>query len=168
MTTLSRSPATKPDGADAGTDRDPVTLTPSSVSDSEITAGGFTEEITIPAEASATSIIVTAVQTVNGVTHVTSAAFTVGVEPLPAATLSSYVATEATRIELPALAVRRIPAGEEITVTLKKFGLPSDIPESSVLILGTTSTTAPGYVESPEELPRTLQRRTGRGQDRGR
>ena len=56
--------------------------------------------------------------------------------------LSSYVATEAVRIELDAQSGTMVPAGEDLTVTLKKFGLPADIPESSVLILGTTSSTA--------------------------
>ena len=56
--------------------------------------------------------------------------------------LSSYVATEAVRIELEASSKAMVPAGEDLTVTLKKFGLPADIPESSVLILGKTSATA--------------------------
>ena len=40
------------------------------------------------------------------------------------------------RIEIYGKADDEVPAGEDVTVTLKKFGLPSDIPESSVLILG--------------------------------
>ena len=45
-----------------------------------------------------------------------------------------------------------VPAGDEITVTLKKFGLPPNIPESAVLILGTTSPAARagGASEDPE------------------
>ena len=50
--------------------------------------------------------------------------------------LSTNVATEAVRIELDANSGREVPAGEDLTITLKKFGLPSSIPESSVLILG--------------------------------
>ena len=51
--------------------------------------------------------------------------------------LSTNVATEAVRIELDANSGKdMVPAGEDLTITLKKFGLPSSIPESSVLILG--------------------------------
>ena len=50
--------------------------------------------------------------------------------------LSTNVATEGVRIELDANSEAMVPAGEDLTITLKKFGLPSSIPESSVLILG--------------------------------
>ena len=57
--------------------------------------------------------------------------------------LSSYVATEGVRIELDANSGKvMVPAGEDLTITLKKFGLPSSIPESSVLILGKAALSA--------------------------
>ena len=76
-----------------------------------------------------------------------------GGEPTPSlVTLSTDVATEGVRIELEANSGIMVPAGEDLTVTMEKFGLPSSIPESSVLILGTTSTSTEPYSGEPAEV----------------
>ena len=116
------------------------------VAAADITNGAFMDhEIVIPAQAEAVDIVITADQ---GGAEATRAIFSVKA-PEPEDPLSSYIATEAIRIELEATASARIPPGEDITVTLKDFGKPANIPESSVLILGTTSETAGGRTAGP-------------------
>ena len=67
--------------------------------------------------------------------------------------LSTDVASAGVRIEIDTSAETAIPAGEDITVTLKDWGLPSSIPTSSVLILGTTaSQAAEPYSGEPSEV----------------
>ena len=67
--------------------------------------------------------------------------------------LSTVVASAAVRIGIDTSAETAIPAGEDITVTLKDWGLPSSIPTSSVLILGTTaSQAAEPYSGEPSEV----------------
>ena len=57
------------------------------------------------------------------------------------------------RIELDANSEAMVPAGEDLTITLKKFGLPSSIPESSVLILGGSQAGDPEpYSGEPAEV----------------
>ena len=67
--------------------------------------------------------------------------------------LSTKVATEGVRIELDANSGDMVPAGEDLTITLKKFGLPSSIAESSVLILGKSLAGDPEpYSGEPSEV----------------
>ena len=66
--------------------------------------------------------------------------------------LSTDVASAGVRIELDAVADNEVPAGEDLTVTLKSWGLPSSIPESSVLILGESGDDTEPYSGEPAEV----------------
>ena len=66
--------------------------------------------------------------------------------------LSTDVASAGVRIEIDAFAENEIPAGEDLTVTLKSWGLPSSIPESSVLILGQSGDDTEPYSGEPAEV----------------
>ena len=66
--------------------------------------------------------------------------------------LSTDVASAGVRIEIDAFAENEIPAGEDLTVTLKSWGLPASIPESSVLILGQSGDDTEPYSGEPAEV----------------
>ena len=66
--------------------------------------------------------------------------------------LSTDVASAGVRIELDAVAGKEVPAGEDLMVTLKSWGLPSSIPESSVLILGESGDDTEPYSGEPAEV----------------
>ena len=66
--------------------------------------------------------------------------------------LSTDVASAGVRIELDAVADKEVPAGEDLTVTLKSWGLPASIPESSVLILGQSGDDTEPYSGEPAEV----------------
>ena len=91
---------------------------------------------------------------------ITTAIFKVEEAPAPAPySLSTDVATEGVRIEVSGESTTMVPAGEDLTVQLEKWGLPSSIPEESVLILGqggvaATATTpgSPAYSGQPASV----------------
>ena len=98
--------------------------------------GGLTTTATLLGSAltEAKELAITAAQT--GDTAV-SATFSIAAAPSPDPyTLSTDVATEGVRIEVSGESTTMVPAGEDITVQMEKWGLPSSIPEDSVLILG--------------------------------
>ena len=126
-------------------------LTPTNITVADIVDGEFTSELTINGESLGSPYTVTVTSTQAG--DIITATFTVAAAPEPAPyTLSTDVATEGVRIQLSGTATTPVPAGEDLTVTLKKWGLPSSIPTSSVLILGTTSNMSEPYSGEPAEV----------------
>ena len=107
--------------------------------------GSFVDSAGDPAVIDGPTVTVTAAATNGGATN--------GGDAPVSYDLSTDVASAGVRIEIDTSAETAIPAGEDITVTLKDWGLPSSIPTSSVLILGTTaSQAAEPYSGEPSEV----------------
>ena len=135
-----------PDGTDGDVTLD--NLNDTATTEDDIRGGAFTDaEIEIPAtlvgtptEGKPVTIVVNATQGIGAGAETARSVFTVSVPPTPDPyTLSTDVATEAVRIELSGTSETPVPAGEDLTIEMKNWGLPSSIPESGVLILGVDS-----------------------------
>ena len=112
---------------------------------------GFTnppvDDFTVSFQAGVTGALRTALTSMFSVAEAPGFEQSIELSPDPA------VASDPVRIELNVKADREVPPGEDLTIEMKGWGLPSNIPESGVLILGQGGTLLePAYSGEPAEV----------------